>query len=113
MSTTPMQAGISSLHHASGKVQQHHEDLVAELTALKGEVEAIASNWQGGAHSAFQNVMATIHEHGQKLTGTLHEMGQNIRQNANAYSSHDAEFTSQLNAAGNEQFSLGGTGFSA
>jgi WXG100 family type VII secretion target len=105
---TPMQAGLASLHQAAARVDEHHTALVSELNGLKADVEAIAASWQGGAHGAFQTVMAAIHEHGQTLTGTLQDMGHNIKQNANQYESHDSSFVDAIHKANSGGFPLGG-----
>jgi len=92
------------MNKAAQSVQQTVTEIQAEMSSLQGNLEPVASAWQGAAASAFQQLMERFHADGQKLTQALDAIGEALGANSKNYSatedSNASSITSLLSSLG-------------
>ena len=84
------------MQKAAQSVQQAVQDINAEMRSLQGNLEPVASSWQGSAASAFQQLMQRFNDDGQKLTQALDAIGEALGANTKNYSAVEEQNSSSI-----------------
>lgn len=64
-------------------------DLDQQLSALRGKLSGIGSQWRGSGSAAFQQVMTRWDEDARKIISALDEFETNLRTSEQTYNTND------------------------
>jgi WXG100 family type VII secretion target len=78
-----------SLVRGAQMVQSARGDLDQQLSALRGKLSSIGSQWQGAGAAAFTQVMTRWDEDARKITTALDQFEANLRSSEQTYNAND------------------------
>ena len=84
------------LAKAAKDVHDVNEQSQAQLRTLRGQLEPLASAWQGAAAGAFQQLMARFDEDSQKIQQALNQIGVSLDESYTTYQQQEEEQSSSM-----------------
>lgn len=87
------------------KVEENKNTIDTELKKLRGNIEATAGQWQGGAAEAFRQLMERFDEDSAKLANALAGIAELLQQAGSQYEAQEEEHSSSMSGIMN---ALGG-----
>jgi WXG100 family type VII secretion target len=84
------------LAQASKDVADVNEQTQSQLRTLRGQLEPLASAWQGAAATAFMQLMARFDEDAAKIQQALGQIGESLHASYTTYVQQEEEQSSSM-----------------
>lgn len=91
---------VGQMEVAANHVQTVNSQLQGTINSLKGRCEESSSAWQGGAQTAFMNLMARYGDASRRMQESLDEIAVKIRENGKGYDAAEQANQDAIHAAG-------------
>lgn len=95
------QTGHAELIAAAGELQSSNEDLMEQLRQLATAVDAVGSQWEGMARTAFNNLITRFQQDATTLNNKLVDMAEAVTGSATAYQAQEDNAAQSLSAITN------------
>ncbi|MDO5670784.1 MAG: WXG100 family type VII secretion target [Corynebacterium sp.] len=90
----------------AGHVDTTNNEVQSELTRLQGVVDGVRASWAGSAAVSFDGLMQRWNTSAAELREALTSISDNIRHNARAFESMEADNTQAFNNVGGQGLAL-------
>jgi WXG100 family type VII secretion target len=98
MSTSgSFQTEVATMQSAAAHVEEVSTGIQGELSRLLGNLEPVASMWQGAAASSFQALQQRWNDDANQLTQVLAQISEGLIANAKSYTAAEEAAQEQLN----------------
>lgn len=92
---------IAEFTRIHGDVNKVNSNLSAELKKLRGNMEQTAGAWEGGAATAFRQLMERFDTNAAKLNDALADIGELLKTAGSGYEAQEEEHSQSINQLSN------------
>lgn len=92
-----VRAAEGALAKGAQVVRDTHQDLNGKFAALRGDVESIGSQWEGGSNTAFLTLMASWDAQAKRVTDALTGLADNLDRTQQGFTARDEEAQATMN----------------